>query len=172
MGEELGMTSAEYRKLIASRKKQKKHKFGAKSVTSLCHYGFSHRSKLERAVCDMIWLREKAGELRHVGHERRLTLYSQTEGKVTYVADFEVFPLPYPQRVPVEGGIPPTIFIEAKGVATAPWRRIVKAWKQVGVSPLEVYGGNYRRPKLLYTLDPAPALPICSECGRPMEAKK
>jgi len=104
-----------------------------------CSYGFSHRSKLEYAVCQLIWLREKAGELKHIQHECNIHL---TKARVLYIPDF---------KCETRDGL---LFIEAKGYEAARWPTIKKLWKHYGPGPLEIWKGMHRRPILDETIIP------------------
>lgn len=115
-------------------------KFG-NTTTVGCHYGFSHRSKLEAAVCQLIWLREKAGEIQHLQHEVHVYL---TRARIGYVADFKC-------RDVKSGG---EFFVEAKGYANDRWPTIKKLYKFYGPGTLEVWTGTHRRPVLSETIVP------------------
>jgi len=119
-----------------------RNKYGNKRVTSLCRYGYSHRSQLERAVCDLVWIREQAGEIEHLKHEHRIAL---TLSKIAYIADFMV-------RCTSE--TKQEMFIEAKGFESARWPIIRKLWRFYGPGPLEIWKGDYRRPRLDETIIP------------------
>lgn len=121
--------------------KRKDNKMGNEKVEDLCFYGFSHRSKLERAVCDMIAWKEKAGEVRHLAHEDTQYL---TLARYKYVPDFKV------QDV-ASGEV---YWIEAKGFADKRWPTTKRLWAHYGPGRLLVYGGHYRRPALEKTIVP------------------
>lgn len=121
-------------------------KYGNSPVSSLCRYGFSHRSKLERSVCDLIYLRERAGELRHEQHEDHIIICGPADHecpkKKEYVADFRCFNLKTNQ----------TFWIEGKGFANDRWPITKTLWKHYGPGLLEIWVGDWRRPILLETL--------------------
>lgn len=106
-----------------------------------CHYGFSHRSKLEASVCQLIKLREAAGEIEHVQHECHVYL---SEARIAYVADFKC--------VDLKSG--DTFFIEAKGYANDRWPTIKKLYKFYGPGRLEIWTGTHRNPQLTETIIP------------------
>lgn len=106
-----------------------------------CSYGFSHRSKLEAAVCNLIWLREKAGEIEHLQHEFHVYM---TIARVAYVADFRV-------RDRKSGE---EILIEAKGYASPVWPLKKRLYKFYGPAPLEIWTGTHTRPTLSETIVP------------------
>ena len=113
-------------------KKKQKENYGNEKITHLCFYGYQHRSKLERAVCDLIRFRELAGELQHVKHEVSIYL---TDARIQYIADFEC-------REVKTGS---TIFIEAKGYESPIWPIKKKLYKFYGEHPLEIWGGTHAR---------------------------
>lgn len=108
------------------------------NVCSTCKYGHSHRSKLEGAVCNIIWFREKAGELYLLQVEDHIKL----SGWYLYIADFKC-------RNVKTGEI---FWIESKGYADHRWPSTKKGWKYAGPGILEVWGGTWRRPTLLETI--------------------
>lgn len=110
-----------------------------------CHYGYTHRSKLEAAVCQIIMFREKAGELVHVGHEKQVYL---TDAKILYIADFEC-----KNNLT---GLP--LFVESKGFASDRWPTIKKLWKFYGPAPLEIWTGSWQRPGLSEIIVPREVL--------------
>src|SRR5271165_2940629 len=65
--------------------KPKAEKFG-NDISSLCALGHSHASKLETAVCQMIQLREKAGEIKLVQIQCKVYL---TRANLGYIPDFK-----------------------------------------------------------------------------------
>lgn len=111
------------------------------NVASTCSYGHSHRSRLEGAVCQMIYFREKAGELKLLQVEA--TVY-MTEAKYKYIPDFKCLDLKTNQE----------IYIEAKGFANPRWPTTKKLWKFYGLGPLEIWGGTHTRPVLIETIIP------------------
>lgn len=133
-------------KLYRSKKKEKK--YGNEEVDSLCSYGFSHRSKLERSVCELIRLRELAGDLEHLAHEETVYL---SRARYRYVADF---------KCRDKAGV---LFIEAKGFADKRWPTTKKLWKAYGPGRLEIWIGNHRRPVLEKTIVPDPGEEECQK---------
>lgn len=115
-------------------------------VKSLCRYGYSHRSRLERSVCDLIWLREKSGELIHCQHEDHIIICGPPNHscpkKREYVADFKV--------MDSKTGSP--FWIEAKGFANDRWPTTKTLWRHYGPGQLEIWGGSWKNPILLETI--------------------
>ena len=123
--------------------KRLKKKYGNHEVTDLCSYGFSHRSKLERAVCDQIADLEKAGELRHLAHEDTQYL---SRARYKYIPDFKVESLK-------TGEI---YWIEAKGKGDHRWPTTKRMWRFYGPGRLEIYTGKWQSPALIQTIVPEP----------------
>lgn len=119
-----------------------KAKYGNEKTTTLCNYGFSHRSKLERALCDQIWLREKAGELVCEKHEDRVYL---SDARVAYIPDF---------RCTMSDGR--RVYFEAKGYPSQRWPTVKKLWKHYGPGELQIFGGTHSRLLLLEKIIPKP----------------
>ncbi len=117
--------------------KRPKTKFS--NVSSTCSYGHSHRSKLESSVCQIISLREEAGELKLIGAEVTVHL---SDARIVYIPDFHC----------VKDG--QQIFIEAKGFQTPEWRIKRRLWLAYGPAPLEIWMGSHLNPKLSETLYP------------------
>lgn len=122
-------------------KRKKQNKLGNKEVTDLCSYGFSHRSKLERAVCDLIAWEEKAGVTVHLAHEDTQYL---TEARYRYIPDFKV------QNCATSE----IYWIEAKGFADKRWPTTKKLWRFSGPGRLRIIGGTYANLKTIETIVP------------------
>lgn len=119
--------------------RRKVPKYKNEKVDSLCFYGFTHRSKLERAVCDLNRLEELAGEIEHIAHEDHLYL---SKARYHYIADFKL------KRVRT-GEI---FWREAKGKSDGRWPTTKKMWKAYGFGRLEVWMGTHKRPSLAKTI--------------------
>lgn len=115
-----------------------KAKYG--NVRSTCG-DHSHASKLESAVCWLLSLRQKAGEIRDLRSQVAVKL---TKAEITYIADFR-----FTFTANEEIG-----FAEAKGFKTPEWRLKLRLWRHYGPGVLEIYEGNYARPKLVETVVP------------------
>jgi hypothetical protein len=98
-------------------------------------------SKLEAAVHQILLLRQKAGEITDIKRQVRVEL---TKAAIATKVDFSF--------IDVKTGT--VTFCEAKGVKTERYRLIERLWRFYGPSPLEVYGGNYRNPKLMEVIVP------------------
>lgn len=113
------------------------------NTRSLCALGHSHRSKLESSVCQIIQLREKAGELKLLQVEDHVHL---TDAAILYIPDFKVQDI-------ASGEV---FWIEAKGFADQKWPLKKKLWKFYGPGNLEIWKGDYRRPVLDEVVTPRP----------------
>jgi hypothetical protein len=100
-----------------------------------CQMGHSHRSKLEGAVCQLIQLREKAGELELVQVEDHVYL---TLARIGYVPDFKCKDLQTGEF----------FWVEAKGYENDRWPIKKKLWKFYGPGLLEIWRGTHLRPVL------------------------
>lgn len=112
--------------------KHKKNSVNYNNQSSLCERGHSHRSKLESAVCQMIQLREKAGELELLQVESAVYL---TEARYKYIPDFKCRDIATGKE----------IYIEAKGYPEKRWPTTKKLWKFYGPGYLEIWGGSHLR---------------------------
>lgn len=104
------------------------------NTKTMCSQNHSHRSKLESAVCEIIRLRELAGEIKLIQVEDHIKL----SGWYTYIPDFKCLDCKTGE----------TFWIEAKGFANDRWPSTRKGWKHAGPGRLEVWKGDYRNPKL------------------------
>ena len=119
--------------------KKNAQKYGNES--SLCALGHSHRSRLESAVCQILQLRAKAGEIEILQVEDHIYL---SEARIGYVADFRC-------RYMKTGQI---FLVEAKGYPNDCWPMKKKLYKFYGEHPLEIWTGTYRNPQLSETIVP------------------
>lgn len=106
-----------------------------------CARGHSHRSKLEAAVCDVLLLREKAGELRLRQTEKHLLL---SKAQIKYIADFECEAVPSGE----------VFYVEAKGFENDRWPIVKKLYRVYGPGRLEIWRGKRGRPFLDETIIP------------------
>ncbi len=100
--------------------------------------GFS--SKFESAIYDMLLLRQKLGEIKNIRCQHPTHL---TRAQIGLKVDFSYEDM--------NGKI---TFVEAKGFPTEGWKIKKKLWAYYGPGPLEIWQGDYRRPKLSETLIP------------------
>lgn len=103
--------------------------------TESCYYGYSHRSKLELAVCRLIRVRELAGEIEHLQHEEYIYL---TRARIVYIADFKC-------KDVASGEV---FYIEAKGFEAPRWPTVKKLYKFYGPGNLEIWKGTHLRPTM------------------------
>lgn len=110
-------------------------KYGAKKTAD----GFP--SKLERAVYEMLLLREKKGEVKDVRRQHRVDLVAGVSWKIDFSA--------------TDTKTGKTIFVEAKGIETSDYKIKKKLFKEFGTGLLEIWKGNYHKPKLAEVITPA-----------------
>ena len=123
-------------------KKRSGQKYNNES--SLCALGHSHRSKLESSVCQILQIRERAGEIKILGAEVRC-LICGPEGhpcdhkqKIEYIADF--------QYQDVKTGN--VCFAEAKGFVDHKWPIKKRLWIHYRTEKLEIWTGTHLKPVL------------------------
>jgi len=118
--------------------------YGAKRVE---HAGRSFASKFEAAVFDMLWLREKAQEIRDLVCQVHVHL---TAAKIVYIADYSWIECANDQR----------LYGETKGYETDVWRIKRRLWQHYGPGPLLIWRGSHRKYRLHETIVPQPTLEI------------
>lgn len=101
--------------------------------------GRTFGSKLERAVFDLLCLREKAGEIKDI--QQQDTVYL-TKARIQYIPDFKF--------INTKTNEPE--WAEAKGLETPVWRLKRKLWPHYGPGKLEVYKGRENNVVLHETL--------------------
>lgn len=117
------------------------HKFGARKT--VCSMGHPHPSALEASVCQLLRLREKAGEIRNI---KWIATVHMPYG-VTWKCDFSF------EQNRSEVWLP--TWAEAKGVETADYRIKIKMWENgAGPGPIEIWKGSYRNPTLAKVVIP------------------
>lgn len=99
----------------------------------------------------MIFLREKAGEIKHLAHEVTILL---GPAKIKYIADFRVLDI----RTGKD------LYVEAKGFANDRWPLKKKLYGVHGPGPLEIWGGHHLRPSLIETIIPRIVMEPCTSC--------
>lgn len=114
-------------------------KFG--NHRSTCAMGHSHRSQLESSVCQILQLREKAGEIRIIQVEDHIYL---TLARIGYIPDFKC---QYTKNEEY-------FWVEAKGYANDRWPMKKKLWRFYGPGALEIWMGKAKGPKLVETIIP------------------
>lgn len=106
-----------------------------------CSRGHSHRSALEISVCELLLLRERAGELKLLQCEDHVYL---TLARIGYVPDFKVQDCKTGE----------VFWVEAKGFANDRWPMKKKLWRYYGPGRLEIWMGTASRPVLTETIVP------------------
>ena len=115
--------------------------FKFKNQRSTCELGHSHRSQLEASVCQILQLREKAGELKIVQVEDHVYL---SKARIGYIPDFKC---QYTSTSEY-------FWVEAKGFANDRWPIKKKLWKFYGPGSLEIWMGKHTNPQLVETIIP------------------
>lgn len=109
--------------------------------------GLTFPSKLEKAVYELLKLREKAKELTVIRLQDKLPFYVNTIKICEYWPDFKCLDL-----------VTKEIFwVEAKGVVTDAFRFKRKLWQAIGPGKLEIWKGSWQRPYLDETIIPKEA---------------
>lgn len=112
-------------------------KYRAKSVE-----GFP--SKLEAAVYYLLQLREKMGEIKNIKRQQTVVLQAGAQNvRITWRLDFSF----------EEKKTGQTVYAEAKGIETSDYRLKLKLWRANPPALLEIYKGDYRRPKLVERIE-------------------
>jgi hypothetical protein len=119
-----------------------RNKYGAKKTT--CSLGHPHPSALEASVCEILILREKAGDIRELKYQSTVHLAFGIKWKVDW--EFEQcqnssnnIECEWVQR-----------FAE-----TRDYRLKLRMWKNgCGPAPIEIWKGSARRPMLVETIWP------------------
>ena len=113
------------------------HRTKAKRVH---HAGYSFASKLESALYDQLWWRQKAKEITEI--KVQATVYL-TKAEIKYIPDFKV--------TLADGS---TEYHEAKGLEASKWPMVKKLWKHYGPAPLYIWKGTHERLVLSETIIP------------------
>lgn len=114
-------------------------KYGNKKVE---HAGHWFDSKLEKALFDLLSLREKAGEISNLTHQPGTVFLS--DARIQYRPDFRFTNC---QTGEVE-------YAESKGFQDQKWPLKKKLWKAYGPGKLEIWMGSATRLTLVETLNP------------------
>ena len=92
-------------------------------------------SKLESVVNDLLVLMERAGEIRVLKRQQTVHLPAGINWRV----DFSY----------IDPKTEELCYVEAKGVATGEYRLKLKLYKHFIENKLTIYGGDYRKPKII-----------------------
>jgi hypothetical protein len=102
-------------------------------------------SKLESAVYALLKLREMQGEIKDIRSQVPIVLQDgPREEKITWKVDFSFINVKTDQLW----------YCEAKGVKTETYKIKLKLFRKLKPGPLEIWGGDYRRPTLLERIEP------------------
>lgn len=130
-------------------RREKGKKYGNKKTE---HAGHWFDSQLEKALFDLLSLRERAGEIRDLAHQPGTVFLS--EARIQYRPDFRFTNC---QTEQVE-------YAESKGFQDQKWPLKKKLWTKYGAGTLYIYMGTARSLKLVETI--TPKREICSHCGK------
>lgn len=101
-------------------------------------------SKLEAAVYNILLLRQKAGEIKDIKLQQTVVLQEGgREVRIAWKVDFSFVNKS-------TGGLE---YVEAKGIETSDYKLKLKLWKKNPPAPLEIWKGDYRRPKLVEKIE-------------------
>jgi hypothetical protein len=115
-----------------------RNKFKARSVN-----GFP--SKLEAAVYEILLQRQRQGEIKDIKRQHAVILQDgPREIKISWKIDFSA------TRVEDDA----QLFFEAKGIETEAYKLKLKMFRARPQGILEVWKGDYRRPKLVEVIRP------------------
>ncbi len=112
-------------------------------------------SKLENAVHDILLLRQRAGEIRDIKRQQAVILQDgPKEQRISWKVDFSFEELSMSDiGLGVYEKTWRTVYCEAKGIATADFLLKLKLWRKKRPYPLEIWKGDYRRPKLVERIE-------------------
>jgi|ERR1035437_5925085 hypothetical protein len=108
---------------------QRKNKYGA--IRTVCALGHPHPSKLESAVCQMLQIRVRAGEIKELKWQHTVELDYGIKWKIDW------------SFVDVKSG--DLSFVEAKGVSTSDYKLKLKMFRECGLGPLEIWKGSSKK---------------------------
>lgn len=100
-------------------------------------------SKLEKAVYDMLFSWEKLGLISDLKRQQTVVLQEgPKDQRITWRVDFSFLN---------EKG--ERVFLEAKGIETQDYKIKKKLWKKNPPARLEIWKGNYKKPKLVEVIE-------------------
>ncbi len=115
------------------------HKYGARKT--VCSVGHHHPSALESSVCELLILREKAGDIRILKYQASVELAYGIKWKIDW--SFE------------QGPDWILTYAEAKGADTPDFRLKLRMFREgAGKGPLELWRGTHARPYLEKIIHP------------------
>lgn len=101
-------------------------------------------SKLESAVNDMLLQRERNFEIKNIKRQQTIVLQGgPLTVRITIRIDFTADDVKTSD----------TFAIEAKGFSTRDWKLKLKLWRAKPPMALEIWGGDYRRIKLIEKIE-------------------
>ena len=101
-------------------------------------------SKLESAVHDVLLIRQNAGEIKDIRRQQTVVLQPGTRHtRITWRVDFSYTDIKTSE----------TVYVEAKGIEANDYKLKLKLWRANPPGRLEIWKGDYRRPKLVEVVD-------------------
>lgn len=97
--------------------------------TRVEHHGRSFASKFEAYIYDLLFLQERAGDIKDLKCQVQVHL---TRARIIYKPDFKYFDVKQGKE----------IHCEAKGFPTPEWILKKKLWEYYGPTPLQIYYGS------------------------------
>lgn len=121
-------------------------KFGNKKRKGLD--GYDYHSQLEAAVADILFFREKAGEVRVLKRQQHIHYYATSADDAVKIGEF------WPDFTVLDLALKEIYWIEAKGYEQDTWAWKRNCWNAGGPGRLEIWKGDHRKPKLHRTIVP------------------
>lgn len=105
-------------------------------------------SKLESAVHDILLIRQKLGEIKDIKRQQSVVLQDgPKEVRINWKVDFS-----FEERIGNTTSFK-LVYAEAKGIETMDFKIKLKLWRKKIPAPLEIYKGDYRRPKMVERIE-------------------
>lgn len=124
------------------KKFDRRNKYGGSQREKIEHHGHWFDSRLEKALFDLLALRERAGEIRDLAHQPGTVFLS--EARIQYRPDFRFTNC-------TTGEVE---YAESKGFPNDKWPIKKKLWKAYGPGKLEIWMGTASNIKLVETISP------------------
>lgn len=131
--------------------KRPKNKFGAKKTQ--CSLNHFHPSALEASVCEILVLRERAGEIRNIKYQATVHLAYGIKWRVDWSFEEKLIDRETISTPDMFNWMPK--YAEAKGVETVDYKLKLRMWREgCGPAPLEIWKGSASRPMLVEVVHP------------------
>lgn len=124
------------------KKNYRSNSYGSKKIE---YNGIWFASKLEKAVYEILWLRQEAGEIKDLRCQHTITLQEGPQReRIQIRIDFSYWEIKEDREE----------YWEAKGFPSDVWNLKLKLWRKNPPGYLEVWGGSWQRPKLIEIVEP------------------